>query len=173
MAGFCANALRLIAWRRCVYMLECPLSSVMPEHPALKQALEDTGAVRMFMCQGWAGAFSLKPTVLWTNAPYATSLRALFQRRLFTSNVCRGLASKGKWVTGNRYMQQSAVYPIEFCHMMLSTHDTWVLNLKREFRLVLRLAVWPLLRLRLHPGGCRMQEGLGEVELLIYFLLMV
>ena len=115
----------------------------------------------------------MKPTVLWTNAPYALPMQALFRSKPFEASICRTLAAKGRWVTGNRYMQQSAAYPVEFCHMVLRSHDNWVSGLKKEFCLVLLLAVRPLLRLRLYPGEYRALEGLGEVELQIYSLLMV
>ena len=56
------------------------------------------------MRQGWAGAFSDKPTKISTNAPYAEELQKIFSKKPFTTNISRALADKGKWVTGNPYM---------------------------------------------------------------------
>ena len=173
IAVFCGNGVRLIAWRRCLYVLEQPLSSVLTEHPSLKAALEETGGVRLFMRQGWTGAFSDKPTALWTNAPYASRLRKLFEQKLFTSNVCQSLATKSKWVTGNTFMTKSASYPIEFCYLLCATHEKWTTNLKKEFFVILKLAIWPLLRSKTHVFITNPYEPWGEIALMLYTMLMV
>ena len=109
-------------------------------------ALEDTGSTRIFLRQGWTGAFSDKPTNLYTNAPYAEDLKKIFRKKPFHTNVCRPLANKDiKWVTGNQYMQQSAVYPIEFCHIVCHVHHRWTVGLKHELFAILKLVVWPRL----------------------------
>ena len=84
-----------------------------------------------------------------------------------------GLATKSKWVTGNQHMTRSAVYPIEFCHMILSTHDMWMRNLKHEWWTILQLAVWPLLRKFMHLWGSAGIELYGEIGLMFFTMLMV
>ena len=60
--------MRLISWRRCFYLMEQPMSSVLEYNPDVQQALRETGGQRIFCKIGNAGGSYPKPAQLFSNA---------------------------------------------------------------------------------------------------------
>ena len=127
LATFVANGLRLISWRRCFYLLEQPMSSVLEYHPDMKQALLETGGKRIFCKIGNAGGFYPKPTFLYSNAPWIHEVEDQIRLKPFPGNESeKRLAEKvGRWVNGGQSLAASAAYPIEFVHIVCRKHFFW------------------------------------------------
>ena len=144
LATFVANGLRLISWRRCFYLMEQPMSSVLEYHPDVKKALLETGGKRIFCKIGNAGGFYPKPTFLYSNAPWVHQVYGQFN---FTSNVMGRLARRvGKFVNGTECLTSSAAYPIEFTYIICRTHFCWVQKLQAQEYVMLTLGLCPVLQ---------------------------
>ena len=127
LATFVANGLRLISWRRCFYLMEQPMSSVLEYHPDMKQALLETGGKRIYCKIGNAGGFYPKPTFLYSNAPWVHQVDGQFN---FTSNVMGRLARR----VGSR--------ATHFCVL----HFCWVQQLQGQEYVMLTLGLCPVLQ---------------------------
>ena len=144
LATFVANGLRLISWRRCFYLMEQPMSSVLEYHPDVKKALLETGGKRIYCKIGNDGGFYPKPTFLYSNAPWVHQVDGQFN---FTSNVMGRLARRvGRFVNGTTSLTSSAAYPIEFTYIICRTHFCWVQKLQAQEYVMLTLGLCPVLQ---------------------------
>lgn len=120
IAEFVALTMRTAHTLNLIVVMEQPLSSIMPEHPAVGAALRDVNCEKQAIRLGDVGSPSQKPLQLWTSAPWIGSLQTLAaEARLqpqFQAPTQTLATRKGGAVTGRRAeLAESAAYPMFFC----------------------------------------------------------
>jgi hypothetical protein len=105
------------------YVVEQPVSSVLPSMPCMVAALQATNARRVVVHLGGFGASSMKTVVLLGTAPWLETLAAM-SSRLWSSadrKRLRPLAcTTSSGVTGGEGLSGSAAYPRFFCDAWFS-----------------------------------------------------
>jgi hypothetical protein len=114
-----------------VVAVEQPLSSILPEHPAVRDALLQTGCQKYVFRLGNFGCSSPKPLQLWTTAPWAENLQALALEARAQPTFCEPtmtLATRRNGrVTGRREeLAESAAYPLFFCECIAMLHKRFM-----------------------------------------------
>ena len=151
IADFVADVMLTCSAMSIHYVLEQPLSSRLPDYPAVERALMSTGGRRIVVPLWKFGSPSIKPLQLWGTAPWLQQLARIADRiaarpsgsepedypptaeRVFVEGPQRQLAvvcTNGQ-VTGLHHeMKASAHYPGSFCDVVALLHHS---HLTREF----------------------------------------
>ena len=129
VAEFVANFIMLLGYVDLHFFVEQPASSVLWYHPAIKDAMERTGATRVNWHMFAFGHGSPKPQVGYTNAPWAGDFQRLARRRYKkVQKPTARLASvtKGGKFCGNKNTAGSKVYPVDFVKSLMCLNDKYL-----------------------------------------------
>ena len=127
ISDFVATVMSVCHALRVWYVVEQPATSMLWQYAPIAQALQHTGARRVYLELGRAGGQSAKGVVLWGTAPWLEAVARKVQRQPMVAEPEPLATRQGCWVNGNHNaLQGSAQYPPPFCNTVAGAHADYL-----------------------------------------------
>eukprot|EP00959_Pyramimonas_sp_CCMP1952_P471623 9498712-Pyramimonas_sp.AAC.2 len=101
-------------------------------------------------CMAAFGHSSMKPTVCWTDAPWAKQFERAAKQMISQikkeekdqkERLYRVSGAQRQWTSGNKATPASQAYPVKFCEKVLSMHVWWRCRVISEALIVKELCL--------------------------------